>query len=460
MQNRKPYQLPVPMLCDTNKVLDMDLVNEYMRKHEERFSRYEYLENLYNGFHDIFNLPEKVGWKPDNRLAVNFPRYVTDVFLGYAYGIPVKRSHPDKAANDAIAEFDKANRIPEHDYEMVKKVCKYGHAFEYFYQDEEARTRVSDHTPKEIFVVYENTLRRRAFFAVRYGLADDGITKYGEVITSEKIIDFYGDEFTEERPNPYGKINVVEWLMNEERMGLYEEIAGLTEVFNKTIAEKANDVDAFAEAYMAVLGAELDEEGVMRIRDSRLINLCGTDNAKDVVVQFLQKPTADGTQENLLERMERLIHKISMTPDISSESFGSASGVGLEYRLHPMSNLAKSTDEKVFKSMSKRYKLFCTLATNVTDKDAWKDIQYTSTRNLPRNLLQEAQTAQALEGIVSEETQLSVLSMVEDVAAEMKKKQKEAEKQQEATIVERMMFAGAQTQQQNQQPEEGVNNGF
>ena len=452
---KRPYKLPKPLLCDVGKEIDVSLINEYICKHEERLPRYEYLENLYEGFHDIFNVPEKEAWKPDNRLAVNFPKYVTDVFLGYAYGVPIKRSHPDKKIDEAIAEFDRNNSMTDHDFEMVKNVCKYGHAFEYFYQDEETKTRVADNTPKEMFVVYENTLRKAALFAVRYGYKDDGITKYGEVITKETVREFEGDEFKEERPNPYGKINVVEWIMNKERMSLYEEISGMTEMFNKTIGEKANDVESFAEAYLAIIGAEVDEDGIARIRDNRIINMCGTDEAKDVLVQFLQKPSADGTQENLLDRSERLIHKISMIPDINTESFGNSSGVAIEYKLKSMSDLAKNLDRLVVKSMKKRYKLFCTLATNVSNKDAWKDIEFKTTRNLPKNVLEEAQTAAQLEGIVSEETQLGVLSIIEDVSEEIKKKEKEQKKQEQKheSQLGQMMFGKTE-----QVAEEGLNN--
>lgn len=440
---KRPYKLPEPLFCEADDEITIDLVNEYIRLHEERLPRYRYLENLYKGFHDIFNLPEKENWKPDNRLAVNFPKFITDVFLGYGYGIPTKKSHPDDSANEAIADFDRRNRIEDHDFEMIKNVCKYGHAFEYMYQDEEAHTRVARNTPIEAFVVYENTLRKAAKFSVRYGYKNDSVTKYGEILTKEYIQEFDGDKLGKKKPNPYGKINIVEWIMNEERMSIYEVIAGLSEVYNKTIGEKANDVDAFAEAYLAILGAEIDDEGVRRIRDDRIINMFGTDNAKDILVQFLQKPTADGTQENLLDRVERLIHKTSMVPDINSESFGNASGVALEYKLQPLSNLAKFLDRKIQKSMSKRYKLFCTLSTNIANRDAWEDIEYKAMRNIPRNLKEEAETAKDLEGVVSKETQLGVLSIVPNPADEIKKMDKEAEKEQKAqdeTIVDKIMF--------------------
>ena len=467
IENKRPYKLPEPLYCEPDEEITMDFVNKYIRLHEERLPRYRYLENLYKGFHNIFLQPEKEDWKPDNRLAVNFPKYITDIFMGFGYGIPIKRYHPDEATNEAIKDFDRRNNMIDHEFEMIKNVCKFGHAFEYFYQDEEAHTRVARNTPIEAFLVYENTLRKKARCAIRYGYNETGAIKYGEVLECERVREFKGDKFTEdgEKPNPYGKIPFVEWVMNEERMSLFESIAGLTEVFNKTIAEKANDVDSFAEAYLLILGAEVDEEGVYRIRDERIINMYGTDNAKDILVQFLTKPTADDTQENLLNRMEALIHKISMIIDISNENFGNSTGEALAHKLLPTSNVVKFFNRKITKSLKKRYKLFCCIPANIADKNAWEDIVFQFSENLPRNIKNEAETAQALEGIVSEETQLSVLSIVDDVTEEIKKKRKEeAEARKEAEKISGGILGfgtvpkTGQATEENPATEEGLNN--
>ena len=419
--NRRPYKLPTPLLCGADEVIDIELINKYIDKHEERLPRYKYLENLYKGFHDIYNQPEKEHWKPDNRLAVNFPKYITDTFLGYAYGVPIKKTHAEEDMDERIADFDRNNNILDHDFEMAKAACIYGHTFEYIYQDEKTETRVVKSNPKYTFIVYDDTVQGHALFAIRYGYKDDGTIRFGEVMTRSEIFEFIGGTIREKSTNPYGRIPIVEYALNQERIGLFEEVSSLVEVYNKSIAEKVNDVDSFAEAYLAVLGAELDEEGVQRIRDNRVINLCGTDNAKDVVVEFLSKPTADGSQENLLDRLEILIYQISMVANISDESFGASSGTALAYKLQPMSNLALTMDRKMTKSMNARYKVFCSLSTNTSNPDAWQDIEYKFTRNIPKNMLEEAQTAQALEGVVSKETQLSVLSIVNSVSNELEK---------------------------------------
>lgn len=435
MANR-PYTLPQQLVCTENQLkggITIDLVKEFVNEHQRMFRRYDYLENLYAGFHDIFKQPDKEGWKPDNRLAVNFPKYLTDTFTGYGYGIPIKVSHPDETVNDAIQTFARDNEMSDHDAELIKICSIYGHGFEYIYQDEQARTKLSELTPKKVFVVYDDSLRPRAQFAVRYGYHSRKAYQpreiYGEIMTRDYIQAFEGTTLLDPVPNPYGRIPVVEWRLNDERMGLYEGVAGLVEMYNHTLSEKGNDVDAFADAYLAILGAQVDENQVYRIRDDRLINIYGTDDAKEILVQFLQKPTADGTQENLLNRLNDLIYQVSMVANISDETFGNAtSGTALAYKLQAMSNLAKTFDRKIEKSLRKRYKLFCSLPTNCSDPEAYQDIEITFSRNLPKNLLEEAQTAQALEGVVSKETQLSVLSIVTDPKSEIERLDNEKQK--------------------------------
>lgn len=445
--NQVPYQLPEPLTCDPAKVANgvkLELVKAYIRKHETRMRRYVYLENLYKGFHDVYKQPEKEAWKPDNRLAVNFPRYITETFSGYGYGVPIKETHPDEAIDAAVQAFGRDNEITDHEGEMVKLCCIYGHAFEYLYQNEAHKTKLTAVAPKDLFVVYDDTMQQRALFAVRYGYhgLDSGHPReqYGEILTREEVLYFEGGRIKEATLNPYGYIPVVEWRLNDERMGIYENVAGLVEAYNHAIGEKANDVDAFADAYLAVLGSEIDDEGYRKIRDNRLINLYGTDSAKDIIVEFLQKPTADGTQENLLNRLENMIYRTAMVANISDETFGSAtSGIALAYKLQAMSNLALTFDRKIEKSLRKRYKIFCSLSTNVPDPDAWRDMTFDLTRNIPKNRLEEAQTAQALEGIVSHETQLKVLSIVDSPKEELSRIEAEDEKQQES-IVDRRMF--------------------
>lgn len=423
------YKPPKLMTFPKDEVITNEVVTKFMEKHRLEVARYEYLKNMYRGLMAIDDEPTKDPWKPDNRLAVNFTKYIVDTFTGYFNGIPVKKSHSDKEILTKLQEFDNLNDMEDEESELAKMACIYGRAFELLYQDEETQTNVIYNNPENMFMVYDDTIKQEPLFAVRYGY-DDDYKLYGEVYTKETTYALNGTmgfyNMTEQAPNPFDDLPVVEFYFNEERMSIFESVISLVNAFNKAISEKANDVDYFSDQYLAFLGAAVEEEDLKNIRSNRVINYYGeSSEAKNVDVKFLEKPDSDSQTENLLDRLTKLIFQTTMVANISDESFGSSSGVSLAYKLQAMSNLALSFQRKFQSSLNSRYKLYCELSTNVSNKEAWKDIEYTFTRNEPKDIKEQAETANILKGITSEETALSVISVIPDVQGEMEKIKKE-----------------------------------
>nr|DAQ42985.1 MAG TPA: portal protein [Caudoviricetes sp.] len=407
-----------------------EVVKEFIEKHKEEIARYQYLINMYKGIMDIASQKKKDDWKPDNRLAVNFPKYIVDTFTGYFNGIPVKKSHKDSKVLEKLQSFDNLNDMEDEESELAKVACIYGRAYELLYQDEATQTNVIYNTPENMFMVYDDSIKEEPLFAVRYGIDDDGKIQ-GEVYTLLETIEINGEasdlSFGDRTYNPYPDLPVVEFYFNEERMSIFESVISLVNAFNKAISEKANDVEYFSDQYMAFLGAEVDIEDLKNIRSNRVINYYARDpeGANKVDVKFLEKPDSDAQTENLLDRLEKLVFLTSMVANISDESFGSSSGVALAYKLQAMSNLALSFQRKFQSSLNKRYKLFCSLTTNEAGKDSWKDIEYSFTRNEPKDIKEQAETATLLMGVTSEQTALSVLSVVPDVKTEIERINKE-----------------------------------
>lgn len=427
----KPIEL---MTFSKEGEITLDIVKKFIEKHKEENARYQYLINMYKGIMDIATQTPKDSWKPDNRLAVNFPKYIVDTFTGYFNGIPVKKSHKDSKVLEKIQAFDNLNDMEDEEAELAKMACIYGRAFELLYQDENTQTNVVYNSPENMFMVYDDSIKQEPLFAVRYGY-DENDALYGEVYTKTKKYSLSGKssevKMGEGEINPYPELPVVEFYFNEERMSIFESVISLVNAFNKAISEKANDVEYFSDQYLVFLGAEIDEEDAKNIRDNRLINFFDKNNngqssiASKVEVKFLEKPDSDAQTENLLDRLTKLIFQITMVSNISDESFGSSSGVALAYKLQAMSNLALSFQRKFQSSLNKRYKLFCSLTTNEAGKDSWKDIEYSFTRNEPKDIKEQAETATLLMGVTSEETALSVLSVVPDVKTEIERINKE-----------------------------------
>lgn len=412
---------------DASTEFSTKLIQELISEHKECIEAYKELKDFYTGNHAILKQKAKDKYKPDNRLVVNFAKYIVDTFNGYFIGNPVSMFHENKTVNDYLAYVDGYNDQSDNNAELSKICSIYGHGFELVFNDENSEIGITYMTPIDGFVVYDNTIQNKPLFACHYGLNDDD-EEVGYFYTKEAVYQFatVSGAYTivEETPNVFGDIPMIEYLENEERQSIFENVKTLINAFNKALSEKANDVEYYADAYLKVLGAEIDEKTLQTLRDTRIINVSGDDT---LTVEFMTKPSADGTQENLLDRLQKLIFEISMVANISDENFGESSGISLRYKLQSMDNLAKSKERKFQSGMSRRYRLISNYPTSKIGENEWVNIQYKFTRNVPANLAEEADIAQTLSGIVSEETQVSVLSIVQNAKEEIQRKNKEIE---------------------------------
>lgn len=418
----------VEFIMERGSELTSEVLSDLIKKHRSTIPDYKKLKDMYEGNHDILSQKNKADFKPDNRLVVNFAKYIVDTLNGYFCGTPIKVSHEDKAVNEYLELVDSYNDQDDNNAELSKICSIYGHGYELIYADEEAQIGITYLDPTECFIVYDESIRRRPLFAVRYYKNTDG--KLVGSFSDETSITYFeegnkGFVFEAPEAHNFNGVPLIEYVENAEKKGAFESVATLINAFNKTISEKANDVDYFSDAYLVILGAFLEEEDLKSIKDNRIINFEGTD-AEKITVNFLQKPDADQTQENLLERLQSLIFQIAMVANISDKNFGEASGVALKYKLQPMENVAMMKERKFTSGMNRRYKLIASFPGSGMKPDDWIKIKMYYTRSIPANWVEEATVAASLSGIVSKETQLSVLSVVDNAADELAKMEAES----------------------------------
>ena len=431
------------LFTTTASEITSEVVSEAVRLHKSRLlPNYIDNEDMYMSDHDILHIPRKEPWKPDNRLVVNYAKYIVDTFSGYQIGVPAKITHEDERVQQFIQDFRDRNDMEDSEFELAKISDIFGHAFLYLYQDEEGQTRCTYNSPVNMLIVHDSSIEERPLFAVRYAFNQDEQTGYGQVITGSEIIEaeFQLDgscTFKSRESHIYASLPVVELIENEERQGIFDSVKTLINALNKSASEKANDVDYFADAYLKVLGVEIDSEDAMNIRDNRIFNLWK--NSPDGTlpdVAFLDKPNSDTTQENLIHLLKESIFAISMVANMSETDFGNASGTALAFKLQAMDNLAKMKDRKMQSAFNRLYKVVFSVPKTGIYEDAWIEIDYKFTRNVPRNILEEAQIVSQLSGQVSDETKLSVLSIVNNPQEELEKMDKE---QEHSSLLDRQM---------------------
>lgn len=428
------------------KTLTNDKLMEFIRKHDAECAfRLQKLWDAYMTDYPIFHEKEKPAWKPDNRIAVNFAKYIVDTMNGFFLGNPIKISVDGEAEDiKKYVEFlDQYNDQDDNNAELSKLCSIFGNGYEMYYVDPIGNVGITYLSPMDGFMIYDDSVLQRERYFVRLYIDDDQIL-HGSLSDDENVRWFtikgklVWDE--DEKKHGFEGVPATEYVENRERIGIFEPVLTMINAYNKAISEKANDVDYFADAYLKVLGAYLDKEDVKHIRDDRIINFDG--EADKLNVDFLKKPDGDTTQEHLIDRLEKLIFHISMVANISDENFGTSSGIAMKYKLQAMHNLEKTKERKFTSGMNRRYRLIFSNPVSGMKNEDWVKLHYKFTPNIPANVLEETEIAGNLDGIVSQETQLGTLSIVDNVQAEIDKLEEEQKKNQDDAVM-RGLFGGA-----------------
>lgn len=390
--------------------------------------KYDKLMAYYVGKHDILNKPNKVsGVSP--KLVNNMPRYLVNTYNGFFTGIPPKITLPDEEANEILQDWNNANSIFDKTSELSKQVDIFGRSLFYVYQDEEGNTCITVSSPTHSFMIYDDTVSHRPLAFVRYSRTNkDGLSAtvwyehhVVDLINDQLLDHIFDDNEAKDGVNIYGQVPAVEFFETEERESLYGGgILTLVDALDDTLSQKLDNINYLADSYMYLLGGRIDPDEIQMMRLNRFIQVDGND-AINMKIGFLERPDGDNIQEHMIDHLNQTIHEDTGIPDMKDEAFsGNSSGVAIRYKLMPMENRAMTKERKFTQGLRKLYKIVFSSFTNVLDKpDAWRDLNFKFTRNIPANLADEVATAKNAEGIVSQKTQLSMISTITDPQAEL-----------------------------------------
>lgn len=223
----------------------------------------------------------------------------------------------------------------------------------------------------------------------------------------------------------------VEFYGNEERQGVFDNVKTLIDELDRVLSQKANQVEYFDNAYLKVLGVDLDQDGDGK-PDADLIGnqmIYSPDaDATNATVDFISKPDGDNMQEHIIDRLVSMIYQISMVANLNDEAFaGNSSGVALQYKLLPMRNMASNKERKFRQALRQLYRIIFSVGTVLPEahSEDWRELDFTFKQNLPDDISNDADIAQKLQGMVSQETLLSILPFVDDPKEELKRINKE-----------------------------------
>ncbi|MFB0637438.1 phage portal protein [Bacillus rugosus] len=379
---------------------------------------------------------KRIDHKVNNKLNNSFDSDIVDTKVGYLFGHPITYEFDDKRetgttspGKQMIDDFNTLNNIADEDSEWGKMatICGYGARLAYI--DRNGNERVKNIEPWEAVFLSDGNIHEPEY-ALRYYETYNGQQK-AEFYDSKTIYYFSTKDssaFTldNKQPHMFDGCPLFGLANNKELKGDAEKVLSLIDAYDRTLSDASNEIEQYRLAYLILKGLGADEDTLQQLKKTGILELY--DEKDDV--SYLTKDINDAIIENHLNRLEENILRFAKSVNFSDESFGgNVTGVAMKFKLMALENKCITMERKMTAALRYQYKLiFSAWATkNKAKAEDYLKVWFGFKRNLPANVLEEAQTTSQLKGLISEETRLSLLSFVDDVQYELHKMKEEEE---------------------------------
>ena len=416
-------------------------IAEFLRDVRPRLDR---LGRAYEGKGAITQRMRSPGL-PNNRLVHAFPRYIVSMASGYLVGKPV--TYDDSGQSDAVEALREAYAacdMDSVDAELAADASIYGRGVCICYADAGGRPKAATLSPKTAFVVYDDTVEHRPLFGVHWIDHYDGAGRRCDVsvhaFTADEELTFTGRSpcaLTQEgaaRAHYFGGVPVVEFWNNAQETGDFEPVLSLIDAYDTLESDRVNDKQQFTDAVLLLTGCTLENDDpedrrspAQRLLEEKTLSLPDTDAS----AQWLVKQSDEAGAEVLRQALREDIHKMSLVPDLTDESFAAnASGVAMRYKLLGLEQLTATKERWFREGLRSRMRLFARfLAVLARANLNPETVQMTFTRALPVNETEVAQMVAQLSTIAPRRALLAQLPFIDDVDGAMAELDAQQEKE-------------------------------
>lgn len=414
----------------------MELTDELLKGCIDRLNvnqkKYKKYKDYYDGQHDIVVDYAYQESRSNMTVVVNyFKKFINDE-IAYALGNPV--NYISYEGDNEVAELIDmhfSHWAKVHDQSLMKQANIYGESYELQYiADGEFKATVL--TPLNCFIIESGGADRNVLLAIH---------EYKEHAFSDEVrYDVYHKNYVytysekmeriDKRTINFESPPLRVCAANPERQSMLDDIKSENDAYNVVLSDLVNEVSDFRQAFLKVVGAQLDKDEAKKMKKSGILQTSG--NAD---ISYLIKEINDTFVQNLLGTLEEKIYKLASHIDTNEKLQSNVSGSALRSRMIALENKCILMQSMLEQTIKARLKNFFRYIYLLTGKEYdYRKIKLKFTMNIPNDILLLADTISKLRDTVSQRTLLTLLPFVENADFEMKQFFDERQKAMEGMI--------------------------
>ena len=335
------------ILTDATEITTENVIAEVRAAfavHSANRSEIDKLYKHYKGETAILGKTRETRPEINHKINENHAYEIVSFHKGYVFGEPIKYVRRENSfsevADDVIAAD--INALNGHMANAGKKSCDQalgewiliagiGNRMAlpnplWTADGDEAPFKLYALDPRGSFVVKSSGVERTPVFAVYYVKRRDGRTVFNVYTRNMfyKFVDGISGLFSQ--PHALGMIPIVEYPADTARLGVFEIVMPLLDALNELQSNRMDDIVQFINSFLAILGAELDEDTYNKLNDWK--TLCLPENAD---AKYLSTALNQADIQTLKDDFYQAILTICGVPNRNGGS-GGDNGVAVIYR--------------------------------------------------------------------------------------------------------------------------------
>lgn len=311
-----------------------EVVNAYAT-HLLNFNEEDYLYDYYRGKQEIRFKTKETRKSINHKVCENYAWAIVDFATGYIAGDPIiyTSDSTSSVTSNAISQLNDWMSIESKTYCDKSlfdwmHICGLGYRIalpnaDYNGGKSESPFIMEALDPRTTFVIRNNGIRKKPIAAVTYVLDSSGDIVFS-VYTPDAFYKIARGKITDEQTNPLGMIPIIEYRLNEARIGRFENAICLIDAINDLSSDRCDAVTQFVNSLLVLYNAELpDGEDSESVRDKGLICLKAVGESKadiKIISEQLDQTQNQTLKNDLYLSMLRIVGMPSQGDGNSSDS--------------------------------------------------------------------------------------------------------------------------------------------
>ncbi len=308
--------------------------------HLENLTAINNLYNYYRGNQEILSRVKAVRSDHNAKIVENHAFEIANFIAGYLLAKPIQYIANGDVNVDKLAKYNAyvVNTLKESQDMVLAKdrsICGTGYRISLPLDDVNQPFEAYVLSPKNTFVVYGSSIGNKALIGCTYH-AETNKNNVEEIIIEAYTKDYYykfnntTSVLVDKKPHTMGEIPIIEYPLNEERIGSFEPVITMLDAINLIDSDRVNAITQFVQAFLVFKNVEVNEKLVKDLKDLGAIQIA--DNGEiQASVSYITQELNQSQVQTFKDDMLQTIYKIVGMPQQNSGG-GGDNGIAVIYK--------------------------------------------------------------------------------------------------------------------------------